>query len=45
MVDGREIITLHRLIKSEQLEEVSGLHIRSSVKDTNSELHLKDSEG
>jgi hypothetical protein len=34
--DGGEIITLHRLLKSEPLEGVPGLHIRSSVKDTNS---------
>jgi hypothetical protein len=34
--DRRKIITLHRLLKSELLEEVPGLHICSSVKDTNS---------
>jgi hypothetical protein len=33
----REKITLHRLLKSEPLEGVPGLHISSSVKDTNSD--------
>ncbi len=37
VVDRRVIITQHRLLKSEPLEEMSGLHIRSSVKDTNSD--------
>jgi hypothetical protein len=38
--DGRELITVHRLLKPNLLEVWSGSHILASVEDTNSEVDI-----